>query len=264
MASPNPSPSPAGVDTQRPSPPTARVLISAGVAAVVVATVVVAIVLVEGWNDAVSDTATVARQLVDRFSVPVTFVNLYVEETGIPVPLPSDVLVANLGREFTGRPGILIALWAGLVATVVAGSSNLYLISRRWGPAIVRSRLGFLLHLTPERLERSERWFRRWGPLAILIGRHVIGLHVPLTAAAGTLRMPFPTYLLSVALSTAPWAAVLLWLGIAFGARLVHLLGGHPWASLLLPLGLLVALAMWLAQALRARRARDHSGTSDH
>lgn len=238
-------------------------LISASLAAVVLATIVLGIFVVEGWSDAVSDTATLARQLVDRFALPVTFGNLYVEESGFPVPLPSDVLVANLGREFRGRPGILVALWAGLIAVVVAGSTNLYFVSRRWGPAIVRSRLGFLLHLTPDRLERGERWFGRWGPLAILIGRHVIGLHVPLVAAAGTLRMPYRTFVLSVALSTAPWAAVLLWLGIAFGARLARLLGGHPWASLLLPLGLLAALAMWLVQLLRARRSRDRPAPSE-
>lgn len=262
MASPKPGPDRVSPDVRRRSPATAPVLLTATLVTVVLATIVLAIVLVEGWNDAVTDTASVARQLVNRYSVPVTFVNLYVEESGLPVPLPSDVLVANLGRQFAGRPGVLVALWAALVATVVTGSSNLYLVSRKWGPAIVRSRLGFVLHLTPERLERSERWFRRWGPLAILIGRHVIGLHVPLTAAAGTLRMPFPTYLLSVAVTTAPWAAVLLWLGTAFGARLVHLLGGHPWASLLLPLGLLVALSTWMVQLLRARRARDRAGPS--
>lgn len=240
-----------------------RVLVSVGLAVVVLAAITLAILLIEGWTDAISDSSTVARQLVDRFSVPVTFGNLYVEETGIPVPLPSDVLVANLGREFRGRPGVLVALGAALVATVVAGSSNLYLISRRWGPAIVRSRFGFFLHLTPERLDRGERWFRRWGPIAILIGRHVIGLHVPLIAAAGTLRMPYRTFVLSVAVSTAPWAAILLWLGTAFGPRLAHLLGGHPWASLLLPLGLVVALALWLAQLLWARRTREGAGPSD-
>lgn len=264
MASPKPGAEPVTVDRGRHSPATAPVLISAGLAAVALATIVLVVVVVDGWDDAVSDTTSLARQLVNRFAVPVTFGNLYVEESGIPVPLPSDVLVANLGRQFAGRPGVLVALWAGLVATVVAGSSNLYLVCRKWGPAIVRSRFGFLLHLTPERLDRGERWFRRWGPLAILIGRHVIGLHVPLTAVAGTLRMPYPRYVLSVAVTTAPWAAVLLWLGTAFGPRLAHLLGGHPWASLLLPLGLLVALAAWLAQLLWARRTRDRAGTSDH
>lgn len=261
MESPKPGLDPLTADVGPRASATKPVLISAGLAVILLATLAVAVVLVDGWNDAVSDVATVARQLVDRFSVPVTFGNLYLEESGFPVPLPSDVLVANLGREFRGRPGVLVALGAGLVATVVAGSSNLYLVSRRWGPAIVRSRLGFLLHLTPERLDRSERWFRRWGPLAILIGRHVIGLHVPLIAAAGTLRMPYRTFVLSVALSTAPWAAVLLWLGTAFGPRLARLLGGHPWASLLLPLGVLAGAAMWLVQLLRARRtgARPHT-----
>lgn len=240
---------------------TRRALITAGLVAGALAVVVLAILVVEGWTDTFSDFKIVTRQLVTRYSIPTTFANLYVEESGLPVALPSDVLVANLGREFRGSPAVLVALWAGLVAGVVAGSTNLYLVSRKWGPAIARSRLGFLLHLTPERLERSERWFRRWGPIAILIGRHVIGLHVPLTAAAGTLRMPYRTFVITVAVTTAPWAALLLWLGTAFGARLVHLLGGHPWASLLLPLGVLLALVVSLVELLRSRRSRGGGGS---
>lgn len=232
-----------------------RALITVGLVVAGLAVIFLAILLVEGWTDTFSDFAIVTRLLVTRYSIPTTFGNLYVEESGLPVALPSDVLVANLGREFRGRPVVLIALWAGLVAGVVAGSTNLYLVSRRWGPAIARSRLGFLLHLTPERLERSERWFRRWGPIAILIGRHVIGLHVPLTAAAGTLRMPYRTFVISVAVTTAPWAALLLWLGTTFGDRLIHLLGGHPWASLLLPLGVVLALLVSLVETLRSRRS---------
>ncbi|MBO0702625.1 MAG: VTT domain-containing protein [Candidatus Dormibacteraeota bacterium] len=237
-----------------------RALITVGLVVAGLAVIFLAILLVEGWTDTFSDFAIVTRLLVTRYSIPTTFGNLYVEESGLPVALPSDVLVANLGREFRGRPVVLIALWAGLVAGVVAGSTNLYLVSRRWGPAIARSRLGFLLHLTPERLERSERWFRRWGPIAILIGRHVIGLHVPLTAAAGTLRMPYRTFVISVAVTTAPWAALLLWLGTTFGDRLIHLLGGHPWASLLLPLGVVLALLVSLVETLRSRRSRGRQG----
>lgn len=261
--SPKPSAAPLTEEQQTRSPPSKPVLLSASLVVAGLAAAVVAVLLVEGWDDAVSDTATVARQLVNRFAVPVTFVNLYVEESGLPVALPSDVLVANLGRDFRGAPAALVALWAALVATVVAGSSNLYLVSRRWGPAIARGRLGLFLHLTPERLGRGERWFRRWGPLAIVIGRHIIGLHVPLTAAAGTLRMPYRTFVLSTAVTTAPWAAVLLWLGTVFGARLAHLLGGHPWFSLLLPLGVVFALAAYAADLMRSKRAKERAGTRD-
>jgi len=42
------------------------------------------------------------------------------------------------------------------------------------------------LHLTPQRLERAEGWFVRWGAWALIFGRHIFGLRVPLTVAAGT------------------------------------------------------------------------------
>jgi membrane protein DedA with SNARE-associated domain len=245
-------------DTTSPGPPPARSwpLVVAALAALVLFVLAAAIVVsTEGWTDSVRDVSTVARSLVDRYAVPVTVANLYVEDSGLPVPMASDFLVANLGRQFAGNLGMLFLLWVTLIAVVVAGSSNLYWVTRRWGPSIARSRYGVLLRLTPERLERGERWFRRWGPLAILVGRHVIGLHVPLTAAAGTLRMPYPRFALSVALSTAPWAAILLWLGIKFGGRVGQLVSGHPWTVLLLPAGILALVLLSVVEMI-VRRVR--------
>jgi hypothetical protein len=47
----------------------------------------------------------------------------------------------------------LVATWLGIIAVVVAGSSNLYWISRRWGPTLLGKPLAArLLHLDERRL----------------------------------------------------------------------------------------------------------------
>ncbi|MGH7922391.1 MAG: hypothetical protein ACREQM_20995, partial [Candidatus Dormibacteraceae bacterium] len=48
---------------------------------------------------------------------------------------------------------------------------------------------------------------------------------------------------LSVAVSTAPWAAILLFLGAHFGRRVIHLFGAHPWAYLIFPAAVVATLA---------------------
>jgi membrane protein DedA with SNARE-associated domain len=215
--------------------------------------VVAAVVLLESVLGAdLVRAAGLGAGVARRLGPPASFLLLYLEESGVPVPVSGDVFVLYLGHHFAPSLPRLVLAWLGLVAAVVAGSSNLYLVSRRWGRHLAEGRLGFLLHLTPERLAAAERWFDRWGVVAIVFGRHVLGLRVPITVAAGVCRVPYRMFAASVAISTAIWAAVWLSLGVVFGHRLAVLLATHRWAYAVLPLGL-VALVVGSA-LLRARR----------
>src|SRR5207244_1828665 len=62
--------------------------------------------------------------LVKRFGAPGSLVLLYVEESGIPLPVPGDVYVLYLGNLAKGSAGWLVAAWLGIIAVVVAGSST--------------------------------------------------------------------------------------------------------------------------------------------
>ena len=182
---------------------------------------------------------------------------LYIEESGIPLLAPGDVFVMYIGAQVPREPAYWLGAWLGLIAAVVLGATNLYLASRHLGGRLVHGRLGGLLHLTPERLARAERWFDRWGVWAIVFGRHVPGLRVPITVAAGVLRVRYPIFALSVAVSTAVWAGAWLAVGIALGGRVESFLRLHDEAIWLLPALIVVAVAAVLARrALRTSRAR--------
>jgi len=188
-----------------------------------------------------------------RLSVPGSFAGLYLEESGVPLPISGDVFVVYLGHHLAGSLTRLALVWLGLVGAVVAGSTNLYLVSRRWGRRLAEGRLGLLLHLTPARLAAAERWFDRWGVPAIVFGRHVFGLRVPITVAAGVLRVPYHVFAISVAVSTAVWAAIWLWLGVVFGRQIAVYLAGHRWAYALLVLGLAVVVGTAVLRTVRGR-----------
>ena len=99
----------------------------------------------------------------------------------------------------------------------------------------------------PARLARVERWSRRWGPLTIIFGRHVFGMRPAVTVASGMLRVPYPLFALSTAISTAPWAALWLWVGVRYGPRVGHFLNLHGWvypAVPLLVIGVMVAATL--------------------
>ena len=142
------------------------------------------------------------------------FALLYMEESGVPLPAPGDVFVMYVGAHVPHQWGAWIAAWLGLILAVVLGATNLYLISRRWGRRLVTSGFAEYVHLSHERLEKAEVWFRRYGVLAIIFGRHIPGFRIPITVACGVFRIRYPVFAASVAVSTAIWAGVVLIIGI--------------------------------------------------
>jgi membrane protein DedA with SNARE-associated domain len=152
---------------------------------------------------------------------------LYAEESGVPMPIPGDVFVMWVGHHAPAKLLAWTAAWLGLIAAVVLGSSNLYLLASKWGRSLVDHHLGRTLHLSPRRMARAEAWFARWGPWALIFGRHIPGFRVPLTIAAGIFKVRYFVFALSVAVSTAVWTAVFLFVGITLGGRMQHLFAIH-------------------------------------
>jgi membrane protein DedA with SNARE-associated domain len=154
---------------------------------------------------------------------------LYLEESGIPFPAPGDSFLVYAGHHVVHHPPtphwpLFLFAWLLATAAVVAGASNLYLAARLIGPRLARGRVGVLLHLSEARLEWAERAFRRWGPIALIVGRHVPGARIPITVAAGVLRVPYSLFALCVTVSTATWAAGWLLAGVVFGDAILRLI----------------------------------------
>jgi membrane protein DedA with SNARE-associated domain len=182
---------------------------------------------------------------------------LYVEESGVPMPVPGDAFVFYVGHRLSPDPLAWGVAWLGFVAAVVLGASNLYLVARRWGWRLARGRPGRVFHVTPARLERAERWFQKWGFLALLIGRHVPGMRVPLTVAAGVFEFPYRMFVLSVGLSGATWAAIFLFLGAQVGDDLQAMVEVHRGLGTALLVIVLGVFVTYLVLRLGGKQAAD-------
>lgn len=222
-----------------------------GVLAATVLALVVVAILEGDLPELVQDGAFVVGHLLRRFGVAAAFGLLYAEESGVPMPMPGDVFVMYVGHHAAQGVLTLVAAWLGLIAVVVLGASNLYWISARWGRSIVEHRLAKLLHLTPARISQAERWFARWGVWTLIFGRHVPGLRVPLTIAAGIFKVRYRVFVASVALSTAVWAGFFMSLGALFGGRIGHLLSLHREGYVILPAVIVLAFSVYVLILLR-------------
>jgi membrane protein DedA with SNARE-associated domain len=194
-------------------------------------------------------------QLERTIGVEFAVAGVYLEETGVPMLVPSEVSIGYLGQRLRGNPLAAGATWLGLTLLILLGSTNLFAASRRFGPRLVRGRLGTALHLTPSGVARAQRWFDRWGPLAIGLSRYVPGLRWGMAVACGTLGVGYRTFWLSTAISAAIWAGGLIMLGVALGETAGRVIAEHAWMGLLLPLPAAAVVTTGIVRLLIKGRA---------
>ena len=191
------------------------------------------------------------RPFFHRYSYLASYALLYIEESGVPLPAPGDVFVMYVGAHVPRNLVSWIVAWFGLIGVVVLGATNLFYISRRFGRRLAEGRFADAVHLSPERLDKAQRWFQRYGVIAIIFGRHIPGFRIPITVAAGVLKVKYSLFAASVAVSTAIWAGIVLIVGVNFGPRMGSFLEAHRqtywlWAA--------VVVAMIVVVVFRIRR----------
>jgi membrane protein DedA with SNARE-associated domain len=211
----------------------------AGAAILIAAAIAVSAILQGDVPDVVEAGTFWIGHILHRYTYLASYGLLYMEESGIPLPAPGDVFVMYVGAHVPRNIASWLVAWLGLIGVVVLGATNLFFISRRFGRRLAEGRFAEVIHLSPERLERAERWFQRYGVVAIIFGRHIPGFRVPITVAAGALKVRYPVFAASVAVSTAIWAGVVMVIGINYGPRMEAFLNVHRvtywvWAGVVL------------------------------
>jgi membrane protein DedA with SNARE-associated domain len=202
------------------------------------------------------------RPFFHRYSYLASYALLYIEESGIPLPAPGDVFVMYVGAHVPRNLFSWIFAWLGLIGMVVLGATNLFFISRKFGRRLAEGRFAHVVHLSPERLEKAQRWFEKYGVIAIIFGRHIPGFRVPITVAAGVLRVKYTVFAASVAVSTAIWAGIVLIVGINYGPRMGGFLQAHRqlywlWAAIVL---VMIVLIVFRSRRKHSVVSRSTSG----
>lgn len=191
------------------------------------------------------------------------FLVLFLEELGVPLPLPGDLALLFTGF-LVGR-GVLRFEVAVLTVVLAGfgGASALYLLSRRYGRTAVE-RYGRYLHLDPARLAWLEARFRRFGPLAVLVARVTPGLRIYTSILAGLGRVPYSRFALALGPAALLWAVAFIWLGGLVGERwdVLGALLEHHAIRVAAAVGLfaLLGVAGW-RWARRFRRPGQTAGT---
>ncbi len=139
-------------------------------------------------------------------------------ETGLVFTpfLPGDSLLFAAGVFCADGGGldIIAALVIFSIAAILGNTSN-YWIGRAFGHAIIDS--GRVKALTPERVEKTHRFFEKWGALAIVITRFFPFIRTFAPFIAGTSHMNFGKFTVFNALGGILWVSIFTLIGYFFG-----------------------------------------------
>lgn len=134
------------------------------------------------------------------------------------VPLPSEIIMPFAGYlASTGRFSLLLAATAGALGCNI-GSTVAYAVGARGGRPLVE-RWGQYVLLSPGDLDRAERFFRRFGGPAVLIGRLLPVIRTFIALPAGIARMPQLPFQLYTFVGSWPWCYALAYAGYLLGER---------------------------------------------
>jgi membrane protein DedA with SNARE-associated domain len=111
---------------------------------------------------------------------------------------------AYVAVALAGTLGYLIGSLAGWAIGLYGGRPLLDLHGRK-------------LHLGPDRIDRAERWFDRWGSAAVFLGRITPVVRSFISIPAGLFRAPLGLYTVLTLLGSAIWCFGLAGAGYALG-----------------------------------------------
>jgi membrane protein DedA with SNARE-associated domain len=151
--------------------------------------------------------------LVLKHGVGFVFLNVLLEQLGIPVPAVPTLLVAGALAADGKLPfGRLLA--AAFLATVAADSAW-FLLGRRYGQKILKTLCK--LSLSPDSCVRqTEGLFDTYGLVSLLFAKFVPGYSTVAPPLAGAAGATLPRFLVFTSGGTLLWVGTSLTLGLAF------------------------------------------------
>lgn len=147
-------------------------------------------------------------QAVQQDAVTVIFVNVLLQQLGLPVPAVPTLLLAGSLAATPGDLGKVLA--AAIVASVIA-DWIWYRAGRLFGYRVLTGLCK--LSINPAScVSQTEARFIRWGVSSLVVGKFIPGFSTVAPPIAGALRMSLPGFLLAAG------AGASLWAGLALGA----------------------------------------------
>lgn len=158
----------------------------------------IALVPLASVTDKLAEWTTTVVENVGLFGI---FVMMTFESACIPIPSEPTMLFAGFASSDGAYP-----LWAPAIVATVANLCGSWIAyaAGYYGRVELLERQKFV-HINPKHLAWADRFFERYGDLAVFFGRVLPIIRTFISLPAGIARMPFWRFSLLTFLGALPW-----------------------------------------------------------
>jgi membrane protein DedA with SNARE-associated domain len=183
------------------------------------------------------------------------------------IPIPSELIMTFAGALAAGAVAgthlnLVGVIFAGAAGNVV-GSYIAWAVGRYGGQAALR-RWGRRFRVSEHDLDRANRWFDRYGPRAVLIGRLLPVVRTFISLPAGIAGMDPVRFGIYTTIGCIPWTAALASAGYAVGKNWNSIQNGFRGPTYVIAGLIVVALAVALWRFARRRGTQDTQPPARH
>jgi membrane protein DedA with SNARE-associated domain/rhodanese-related sulfurtransferase len=186
--------------------------------------------------------------LVARHGLLLVFLNVLVEQVGLPVPAVPTLVVAGAAAA-AGKLSAAEVFGVAALACYV-GDGLWFAGGRIYGRRVLS--LLCRVSLSPDSCVRqSEYQFERWGKAVLIVSKFVPGLSAVTPPLAGAMRMGWPSFIVLNGIGIALWAGLPIAAGMLFSDEIERVIGwlesygGAALALVLAALAAYVAFKWW-------------------
>ncbi|MCM3144843.1 DedA family protein [Brevibacillus sp. MER 51] len=154
------------------------------------------------------------EQHLDLFLMKYGYVGIFFSLTlgVVGLPIPDEVLMTYAGyavsRGVLHMPLTVLSAFLG----AAVGITISYTIAWKWGLPLLM-KVGPYLHITPKRIESTQKLFAKYGPYLLLIGYFLPGVRHITAYLAGVSTMGFRRFALFAYAGAFLWSVTFLLLG---------------------------------------------------
>jgi len=168
-------------------------------------------------------------------------------------PFPSEVIMPTAGLlAATGHMNLILAIIAGAVANLV-GSLIAYGVAARFGEPLLLGP-GRYIGIRRHHLEIADGWFRRWGLLAVLVGRVLPVIRTYISFPAGLARIDLLRFSILTFVGALPWCAALAIVGYVLGRNYDRISGPLEKGAIAIAVLVVLAVIAWYVRGREPAR----------
>jgi membrane protein DedA with SNARE-associated domain len=194
--------------------------------------------------------------LIAEYGYPAVFAAAFLEV--IFPPIPSEVVFPLVGFTAQSR-GLGLENAVGMAATGALGSTTgaavIYFVSMKVGRAAI-VRFGRRVRVSEQEIEKAEKWFAKYGSVAVFTARMVPGIREIISIPAGIGRMNFAKFVAYTFAGSLVWCVVLTlvgyYLGEAWSGFSEQASSAFTIVSIIVIAGIIAAIGVWYGRRKRA------------